>query len=243
MRSKISERERIERMRLARERAKKNQESVKKELEEKSAFFRKGWGKAIRLGGIALFLLGATALFDSLIAPNFEKRTIQRAEETTINIIINRWWVPAKFYQCYLSEDESYSILMYKSEYEILNGNNEIEVGYSPVFHRTVAYRTIGQKEDSEQYWMYEKIVESNTFYVIVIPIMGMFFGLLAILIRPGMSFQTIFYSYANLVIIPFFLLTIGIQTIGSSGEKGDYEMDLTYLDLEPLSYDFRVWE
>ena len=238
MQKKLTREEQIRKIKLVKERKRQQEEKAKKKLDEKAQFFKKFWGKAIRISGGLLFFFGGLVTLDNVMGPVYQEATINHSELRKIDVYSrDGWWVPATFYDCHITDD--YTITMYRMEHDILGDRKKFEIGYTPIFHRTTSYKTVGTQQDTEGYWMYEKFVEKSFFKVVVLPIIAMFFGLLALLIPVAMSMETISFGYVNLVLLPLITLILGSFTLIGSMEKGNYIIDDSNLYLQPMQYQY----
>jgi hypothetical protein len=195
---------------------KANEEREQKELQEKSAIFRKLPGKILKLICVLSALISLMFLVDGFLSPTYTKHPITDAEKTNYAVVTRDGYaVTLSYFYVSLNEEKTFSILMYKKQYEEALNSGYVEVGHSPITKRVMNFRVGNDVKD----------VSTPVVNVILVPIALLFISLFWLFIDASASTQTIFFGYFCMVVVPL-LLVLLLVTLGNQyGYKGDYEM------------------
>jgi len=218
--------ERIQRLKLAKERKQKIEENRIKEVKEKAKIFLGPIGKIMKVVSLLLALLCITQIADGLIPPSFETYETYDAEAETIDLITgDGFQIPATFQHVYLNEEHTSELLMHNIHYKVLQANGTLEIGRSLIFKTPISFIT---KNDEHAFQL---DIERPIYLTYIIPIMVLLLSLLAAFINPASNMQTVNFSYANLVIIPLAIVILGIQFTANMGDV-NASIDIYSLDL-----------
>jgi hypothetical protein len=231
---KFTKQERIERLQLAKERKQKIEEQRIKNVNNKAKLFLGPAGKAIKLIAILVALLSITQLVDGLLTPVFETNETFGAQAETIDLVTpDGWAFPATFQQVFLNEAKTSVLLMHNVHYLVLEEGGTLQVGRSPIFNAPTSFITGNDRVNFQQ------DIERDIYTMYVIPIMTLFFALIAIFLNPASNMQTVNFSYANLVLMPLAFIIILILTFSQMGQI-NASIDIYSLDVSGTQLIFK---
>jgi hypothetical protein len=206
---------------------KANAEREAQQLLEKSAIFKRLPGKVLMVVCILSVLVAGSFLVDGFFTPNYTKHKIYGSEKVSYSVATqDAYAITLTYHKAFLNESKSFSILMYKKQFEEAEKIGYVEVANTPITKMVVGFR-VGEGET-----LVTKEVDNNIVKYILLPIALLFISLFWLFIDAGASEQTIFFGYLCMIIVPLLLIVHLIFIMNQYTNVGEYEMSVKSLIL-----------